>query len=74
MERSLTVGETNALTNATTALLSDIILKMAATDSVKAQQNATLSALSVLSLKIETLRQFNFSILRKTQQSTLFIT
>jgi hypothetical protein len=66
------VVSSSVLTDATNSLVGDINVKMASLDSTKSQSSSIASTLNVLSLKIETLRQFNLSVLSQTQLTTLF--
>jgi hypothetical protein len=66
------VVSSSVLADATNSLVSDINVKMASLDSAKSQGSSISSTLNVLSLKIETLRQFNLSVLSQTQLTTLF--
>jgi hypothetical protein len=72
-ESASIIGSSNFLGDTTNSLVSDISLKIASIDSAKSQNNTISSTLNVLSLKIETLRHFNFSVLNQTQFTTLFI-
>jgi hypothetical protein len=72
-EGTLSVASTGGLTDATNSLISDLNSKLSSIDSSKSQSSSIARTLNVLSLKIETLRQFNLSVLSKTQLTTFFL-
>jgi hypothetical protein len=67
------INNTTTFVDTTNYLIGDISSKIISIDSAKSQNTTILSTLNILSLKIETLRQFNLSILKQTQFTTLFI-
>lgn len=71
-EGTLSVVSSGGLTDATNSLLVDLNSKLTSIDSTKSQSGSIASTLNVLSLKIETLRQFNLSVLSQTQLTTFF--
>jgi len=72
-ENTSIINNTTTFADTTNYLISDISSKIIAIDSAKSQTTMVGSSLNILSLKIETLRQFNLSVLKQTQFTTLFI-
>jgi len=71
-EGTLSVVSSGGVTDATNSLLVDLNSKLTSIDPTKSQSGSIASTLNVLSLKIETLRQFNLSVLSQTQLTTFF--
>jgi len=66
------ITTSNVLTDSTNSLVTNFNTKLSNIDNSFSQKNTLNSKLSVFSLKVETSRQFNLSILSKTQLVSFF--
>jgi hypothetical protein len=72
-EGSSSIVNSSVLSDVTYSLISDFNMKMVSADYTKTQIASIASILNILSLKIETLRQFNLSVLSQAQLTTIFL-
>jgi hypothetical protein len=66
------ITTSSVLTDSTNSLVTNFNTKLSNIDNSFSQKNTLNSKLSVFSLKVETSRQFNLSILSKTQLVSFF--
>jgi len=69
---SIVTTSSNGLADTTNSLVSNFTSKLSNLDNSVLQKNTLNSKLNVFSLKIETSRQFNLSLLSKTQLVSFF--